>query len=225
MPRTGEKLQPALEVDRFIWPAECLALHETAGGAIQSFAARLSMAARGGKRRVALVGAAPGAGTTTTCLSLARLAQSKQGWWGLLDADFAGAGMAGQLGIGQVSGWQAVLAGRQRLADISIASLDDRLILVPLSSEAMEAQELTAHYRLPGMVSTLSDAVELLLVDAGTVSDVDTLAALVQAARIDSVYLVYDERSMSPREMAACAGRLRAAEIAIDGTIANFADA
>ena len=82
----------------------------------------------------------------------------------------------------------------------------------------------------PVLFSMLADIVDLVLVDAGTVAagtaeeqQISRLVALVRSARLDAVYLVYDERSTTPDELAACAGRLRAAGVSVAGAIANFA--
>ena len=179
-PRVEDRLQPALEVDHFLWPAECTRLLESASAAIEQFATRLIDAARCGQRRVALIGATPGAGTTTTALCLARMAQKKGAWWGLVDGDFAHARLARQLGIADAGGWQAVVAGRERLADISIASLDDRLVLVPLSPEKIDHRELAANFRLPVMFSMLAESVDLVLIDAGKAAATDSLAGLAR---------------------------------------------
>jgi Mrp family chromosome partitioning ATPase len=220
-----DRLQPALEVDHFLWPAQCAALNEAAALALDGFATRLIEGAHCGQRRVALVGAAPGVGTTTVALCLARLAQAKESWWGLVDGDFAHASLARQLGIAQAGGWQAVLTGREKLADVSIASLDDRLILVPLSAEKLDSRDLSGNFRAPVLFSMLADATDLVLVDGGTAQgqQLGHLTALVRAARIDAVYVVYDERSTSPDALAACAERLGAAGVVVAGAIANFA--
>ena len=180
--------------------------------------------ARRGQRRIALVGAAPAAGTTTVGLCLARLARAKGTNWGLLDANFDRAALASRLGIAQAAGWQAVLSGRERLADVSIASIEDHLVLVPLSTDGVEPGELSANFRAPVLFSMLADVVDLVLVDAGTADEqqISRLVALVRSARLDTVFLVYDERSTTPAELAACAGRLQAAGVSVAGAIANF---
>jgi Mrp family chromosome partitioning ATPase len=239
-PRIEDRLQPALEVDQFLWPAEIAELGDTAAAALDAFATQLIDGARRGQRRIALVGAAPAAGTTTVGLCLARLARVKGASWGLLDADFDHAALASRLGIAQAAGWQAVLSGRERLADVSIASLEDHLVFVPLSADGVELDELTANFRAPVLFSMLADIVDLVLIDAGTVTagtvaagtaaagsaeeqQISRLVALVRSARLDAVYLVYDERSTTSDELAACAGRLRAAGVSVAGAIANFA--
>jgi Mrp family chromosome partitioning ATPase len=224
-PRVEDRLQPALEVDRFLWPAECSKLFGAAEPAIERFAAQLGEAAHCGQRRVALVGATAGAGTTSVALCLARMAHRTEAWWGLVDADFAHARLARQLGIAETGGWPAVVSGRERLADISIASLDDHLVLVPLSSEKVDQRELAASFRVPVMFSMLAESVDLVLIDAGTVAALNSLSALARGARIDAVYVVYDERSTSPAALAACAGRLKSVGINVAGAIANFAAA
>jgi Mrp family chromosome partitioning ATPase len=222
-----DRLQPALEVDRFLWPAEIEQLGAAAAAALDAFAAQLMDGAQRGARRIALVGASPAAGTTTVGLCLARLAREKGASWGLLDAHFDHAALASRLGIAETAGWQAVLSGRERLADVSIASLDDHLVFVPLSADGVELSELAANFRAPVLFSMLADIVDLVLIDAGTVAEQQTsrLVALVRSARIDTVYLVYDERSTTPDELAACAGRLQAAGVSVAGAIANFAAA
>jgi Mrp family chromosome partitioning ATPase len=224
-PRMEDRLQPALEVDQFLWPAEIAELGETAAAALDAFATQLMDGARRGQRRIALVGASPAAGTTTVGLCLARLARVKGASWGLLDANFDHAALAARLGIAQSVGWQAVLSGRERLADVSIASLDDHLVFVPLSPEGVELDELASNFRAPVLFSMLADIVDLVLVDAGPAEEqqISRLVALVRSARLDAVYLVYDERSTAPGELAACAGRLQAAGVSVAGAIANFA--
>ncbi|HEX4145291.1 MAG TPA: hypothetical protein VHY91_17425 [Pirellulales bacterium] len=239
-PRIEDRLQPALEVDQFLWPTEIEKLNEAAAVALEAFATRLVEGARRGHRRIGLVGASVAAGTTTVGLCLARLARVKEASWGLLDANFDQPVLAARLGVVQGTGWQAVLSGRERLADVAIASLDDHLVLVPLSADEVKLDELAANFRAPVLFSMLADSVDLLLVDAGTVAagtvaagtvaagtaDGDRtsrLLALVRSARLDAVYLVYDERSTTPSELAACAGRLAAAGVSLAGAIANFA--
>ncbi|HTU26140.1 MAG TPA: hypothetical protein VMF30_12115 [Pirellulales bacterium] len=223
-PRVEEPLQPALEVDQFLWPAEIDQLCDRAATGLNAFASKLMDAARRGRRRVALVGATQGAGTTTVVLCLARLAKAKQATWGLLDAAIGSPALAPRLGIAQATGWQAVLAGRERLADVSIASLDDRLILVPLSNESLDPRGLQANLAAATIFSTLAEAVDLMLVDAGAVNGhhPGALAALVRAARLDAIYLVYDERATTGDELATLTGRLQAAGVTVAGTIASF---
>ncbi len=230
VPRLEDRLQPALEVDQFLWPAEVVELGDAAAVALDGFATHLIAGAGRGQRRIALVGVTPAAGATTAILCLARLARLKGATWGLLDANFDHAALAPQLGIAQTAGWQAVLSGRERLADVSIASLDDHLILVPLAADGVPLDALAANFRAPVLFSMLADIVDLVLVDAGSVEagpveaqHIDRLAALVRAARVDAVYLVYDERSTAPDDLVASGSRLRAAGVSVVGAIANFA--
>jgi Mrp family chromosome partitioning ATPase len=246
-----------LEVDRFLWPEATMELSDAATAALDTFAEQLLAGSINGQRRIAVVGASPAAGTTTVALCLARLARTSGATCGLLDANFDQPALAIQLGITEAVGWQAVLAGRERLADVSIASLEDQVTLVPLSDEEVSGEDLTANFRAPLLFSMLADAVDLMVIDGGTVDSgpavagtvaagsvsatstattsaagkvatattpqqASRLTALVRVAQVDAVYVVYDERSTSPKELAACANRLRAAGITVAGAIANF---
>ncbi|HWC90892.1 MAG TPA: hypothetical protein VG433_14580, partial [Pirellulales bacterium] len=220
---TPAVVRPLLEVDRFLWPADCDALCASSHAVIDAFAARLRAGAAEGRRRVALIAAQPSAGRTTVALSLARRAAMQGGNWVVVDADLAKPELAARLGIVPQLGWSQVIAGQQELAEVMIASVEDRLAIVPLDC-SLELEQVAANYRVPAMFEMLADAYDLVLVDAGApgIDGIGGLAALHQAARWDAAYVVYDARSSDEVDLVAYCRRLTAAGLPVTGGIENF---
>jgi tyrosine-protein kinase Etk/Wzc len=219
-----EPVRPLLEVDRFQWPDECQQLCAWSRAALDRFVSRLMSDAAEGVRRVALAGVHEGVGCTTVALCLARRAAAQDANWTLLDADDERAAVAARLGIVGQEGWSRVVAGKRELGEVMIASLEDRLTIVPGADDALATPRTLKDARTSGIFDALAESCDLVLVDAGTAGavSVDRLVALDRAAHFDALYLVYDARSVGEGEVAACARRLGEAGLRVTGGIENF---
>ena len=223
--QVAEPVRPLLEVDRFEWSSQCHALCASSPVALDQFVSRLLPGAAKESHRVALIGLDATAGRTTVAMCLARRAAAKGENWVLVDADFEKPELAGRLGIVGQTGWPRVIAGERELGEVMIASLDDRLAIVPLEAGTAVAERLRGNPRAAEMFDMLADAYDLVLFDAGSrgPGGVERLASLNRTAHWSAAYLVYDARTTAAGDVAAYARQLTAAGLHVAGAIENFA--
>ena len=148
---------------------------------------------------MALVGAATGAGTTTATLCLAQQAKARESYWTLLDADFAHATLARQVGIAQ-TGRLASGPGRAGQTGGGL----DRFARRSSDSGAAGRRaggraHLATNFRAPSLFTSLAEAGELLLVDGGAaVGPSWTAGGAGPRSALDAIYLVFDGARLRP---------------------------
>jgi Mrp family chromosome partitioning ATPase len=164
----GEASFAALEVDRLAWPPTCDALIESAAADFEPVTLQLTdQAANCGV--AAVLSIEEGHGGTTIAMCLARILAQTGKRVCLVDGNYRQPGLADCLGLETEGGLECVLAGDAKLSDILVESLEDHLMLLPLSrplaADALERSKL----RQTVTFGELRDQFDVVIVDAGSV--------------------------------------------------------
>lgn len=244
-PRT-DRTKPfvaAWEVDELRWPASCLRLWQTSEQDIAQAGEKLLSAARRGRKVVVITGLMRGEGRTTLAICLARWASTAGARTALVEADTANAALTDKLGLDSPHGWVEVAASRMPLAEAAITLRGTGLTVFPcvptdpsshtgLASPASStgASETAAMRRfdtpyacvLPSLLTELSAAFDLVLVDAGPL---DTAALTIDefAPTCDVALVVHDVRRTSQADVDRALSQLRAGGVHALAVAQNFA--
>jgi Mrp family chromosome partitioning ATPase len=219
-----DESQPQLVVDRFAWPDVCEDLRNDLRPVFDQFL-NVFLSAPTQRKAVAMVGIDFGAGCTTTTLCLAQHLAARGLRPAIVDADFARPGVADQLSVKVSHGWNTAISGAMPLGDVLIESLEDRIVLAPLEDSLVERPTIENNLRSTLFWRMLREPHDVMIVDAGTVDDESSQAALrslCDAAGLDGVYAVCDARSTSPQQLVVFARRLKSQGINLLGIIENF---
>ncbi len=242
-PVRREAFQPALEVDRYRWPAVCEQLADKRPQILEPVLDSVRNAVRGGHTLIGFLGAEPQVGCTTMLLSVARCLAESGSRVAVVDADFATAALAApegsaldlasQLGLVVTVGWEDVLAGRVPLAEGVIGSIAESIAVLPLSRRPNSADELLQVIQTHGIQASVSTGVlrahyDMVLVDLGCAAEpvqVSVARAIVQHCRLDTTLIVAHESAAQGPDRLAKRVLAPTSETACLGVVENWAEA
>jgi Mrp family chromosome partitioning ATPase len=220
-----ESFRAMLQVDGFSWPAGCTRLDRGADSQLSPLTDRLAAGPALGRHVVGFAGANRGDGCTTLLLCLARRLAQRGLKLAIVDADFDHPRLARRLGLTPETGWDAVLTGRASLADVSVESVADAIMLAPLGMRP-EPRRSNAAIDPTGVVSLLRKQYDLVLVDLGRCGQADGVPLgppELASSWIDAALVVHNVRVSPSTELTSAWQRIRTAGIAAIGTVENFA--
>jgi hypothetical protein len=119
-PCDGRGFEPLLQVDGFVWPSGCTRLSTSSGGQIDQLADALTGGLDRGQRVLAVSACHRADGCTTLLLCVAQSLARRGLKIALVDADTDNPLLAQRLGLVPEAGWEAVLAGRLPLGEVTI---------------------------------------------------------------------------------------------------------
>lgn len=192
-PAPTATFKPVFEVDEFRWPAITDELVATSRKLFKPVIDLLFAAGGEGRTLVGIGGANARVGTSTVSMCLARLAAEAGCNVALVDGNFVQGDLAQMLGLEFDLGWEDVLTGKLPLTECAVASLADRMTLIPLGGPAeVEIERLTSIQSsvIAGMLRYHHD---LVLFDLGSASDPTQLAAahgIAEHCRLDAGIIV-----------------------------------
>jgi Mrp family chromosome partitioning ATPase len=221
-----ESWRAAFEVDNLLWPEVNYSLAAACRSQWDSLMRELVAASREGQKVVLVSSYARGEGRTSLVLCLAQLLSQKQKRVAVVDADFQRPQIARQLKLLPACGWDEVVRDKQPLTEAWIESVSDGVTLLPLDKQA-DATGLAGNTRLKQVFEALRSTHDIVLIDAGAVSDSndrENLALLAGTAQIDLAVLVRDVRSTSWDTLHDSQKCLDAIGIARWDVVENFAD-
>jgi Mrp family chromosome partitioning ATPase len=216
----------AFEVDSLLWPEVNYSLAAACRSQWEQLMKELVQAGREGQKIVLVSSYARGEGRTSLVLCLAHLLSQKQNRVAIVDADFQRPQIARQLKLLPACGWDEVVRDSQPLTEAWIESTSDGVTLLPLGQRA-DAMGLTGNPRLKQTLQALRGQHDVVLIDAGAISDSndrEMLALLAATAEIDSAMLVRDVRSTSWDTLHDSQKTLDAIGIGRWDVVENFAD-
>jgi len=194
-PEQTESFRPVLEVDSFRWPTILEDLLVAHRALLLPVVEQLLAAREEGRSMVGIAGARPGAGCTTMQLCLARLLAESGKLVAIVDANFASAGLARQLGLEITAGWEDVLLGQVPLAECVVQSLEDRIALLPLAGRKDLPSDLLTNIQTSISAGVLRYHYDLVLFDlgaAGQEPQQSMAQSLVNHCRLDASIIVAD---------------------------------
>lgn len=228
--KTTEDFRPQLQVDSVAWPKHLIAPRSDAKAEFDRLIAGL-LGSDGVRRSVlGVAGCAPGAGSTTLVLGMARQMLRQGLRLVLVDANAVSPGLAARVGLLPELGWEVVAAGRFPVAEVAVESIDDRLTLVPLGDAEPLWDEVT-----PARTAAVNNAMETLrrhydvvLVDLGA-PGCGTSPAVAPTVRLvgdwmDAAVLVNDVRSRDADALRRARSHLVALGISVAGVAENFVE-
>jgi len=217
---------PAWEVDAFRWPDLCAQLDEASGRKLTQSGVELGVAVRDGLQVIAVTSHGRQEGRTTVALSLARAAATAGCRVALLDADCVKPQLARRLGLDSPCDWQQVRRQYQPLGEAAVASLDDRVTLLPLAVADCGLSGWLDDPTLCDVVRELKQSFDLVIIDAQPVTECGPrVAPSVGAGEVDMVLMVRNVHTTPTDACLAGVARLRETGVRAVGIVENFAAA
>lgn len=191
---------PVYEVDAFRWPSITNQLLSAHHELLIPVADHLLDIAEQGRSLVGIAGTRANVGCSTVLACLARLLGSVGKSVALVDANFAKASLARDLGLEFDVGWEAALTGDLPLAECVINSIDDNMALLPLCRQNAHAHELLASIQTSvsaGVLRYHYDVVLFNLGAAGMSPQCTAAQSVMQHCRLDANIVVADTQRTS----------------------------
>ncbi|MHB9064656.1 MAG: tyrosine-protein kinase family protein [Pirellulaceae bacterium] len=217
---------PAWEVDAFHWPEICTQLDEASGHKLTQSGDELNVATQDGLKVIAIVSTQREEGRTTLALSLARMAAAAGSRVALVDYDGASPELARQLGLESPCDWREIVRQGQSLSQAAVASLGDRVTLLPLT---ISTDALSGRLDDPLLIDVLQELkqhFDLVVVDTQPlVAESVGASAVPLPCAVDMAVLVRNVQTTTQDECLSSVARLRAMGVRAVGIVENFAPA
>lgn len=221
----GESIVPQWEVDNFQWPSVCTKLESTAAPQLALLAEQLLQAASAGQQVIGLAGVARGEGCTTMTLMLARQLRDAGARVVLVDADLGDPDLATALGMKVETGLLDALDGQMAFDDAVVASLGDRMAVVPMERPMRVSQAARQRPAVAAVLDALRAEYDVVLIDGGTGLAREHAWFDPATRPVDAVLLVHDVTVTSAAAARGALDLIAAAGMTPLGIIENFAAA
>jgi Mrp family chromosome partitioning ATPase len=212
---------PAWEVDAFRWPVLCSHWDEQTIGRVTQSGQELNIATKDGLRVLAVTSSRRTEGRTSVTLALARAAAQSGCRVALIDADAGQPDLARRLGVEAPCDWRGVLQRGEPLQEAAVASLADRVTLIPQTAPATD-QARVVDVPLIRLLSDLRERFELVIVDMGPLGESPRPIEAVLPCPVDMALVIRNVTATPREESLAAVAALRAWGVRAVGVIENF---
>lgn len=212
------------EVDRYLYPAvsdRLLSRYEYFTHAGD----KLKQAAAAGLKVLGITGVGRDEGRSTLSICLARAAARSGLKVVLIDCDFERPQLAQQIGLDVTSGWQSVARGELSLAEVAIRSLEDGILLLPLTDDPQTNSLSLSDQRVASILAKARAMYDVVILDVGPLDaarHADS-SAVPQVSPLDAAIVVWDRRRRKLDEAQAVGQALSNAGVEAVGIAENFA--
>ncbi len=192
-PAPSAAFKPVFEVDEFRWPAITDELLRTSRNLLLPVTDLLLAAAVEGRSLVGIAGTIAGVGASTVTMCLARLIAQTGHSIVVVDGNFARRNLGQTLGLEFGTGWDDVLAGQIPLAECAVASVADRITLMPLGRREDVASERLSSIQSSVIAGMLRYHHDVVLFDLGAASETAQLTVaknILEHCRLDAGIIV-----------------------------------
>jgi Mrp family chromosome partitioning ATPase len=218
----SEPFRPVWEVDRFMWPSDAEAIYSAEDAYFAHAGQKLREAAREGLRALAISSARSGEGCTTLAICLARAASEAGMRVALMDANLRAPKLGQRMGVKFPHSWQDALRGDAPLGETAISSVERPVTLLPLATES-RVDDWSSEQQFASLVRTVSEAVDLLIVDLGTsFQSVGRCLDSAERCPFDAAIVVRDVRRTSEHETLIAAQQLKGLGVNAVGIAENY---
>ncbi|HJN07296.1 MAG: hypothetical protein QGH33_15005 [Pirellulaceae bacterium] len=219
-----QKLKPAWEVDRFLWPSNVDQLYESESEYFRHAGEKLHDASLEGLRVLGVSATRQGEGCTTLAICLARAAAAAGAKVALLDANLRAPQLGTALGLDFARSWHETLNGKTPLSEAAVASIADNVTLIPLSNNAARQGLTLDSDAINDILGQAGDTFDLVLVDVGVpCEDGRSCFQGDDACPLDAAIIVRDVRATSEEETLESVNRYKELGIDAVGIAENFA--
>jgi Mrp family chromosome partitioning ATPase len=139
----------------------------------------------------------------------------------LIDCDFQHPRLAQGVGLDVAAGWESVVRGETTLAEVTIRSLEDGILLLPLLDEAKTNSLSMDDEQVQRILAQVRQSSDVVILDAGPMEA--TNSREVGRASLDAAIVVWDRRRRKLEEAETVAQQLSAAGVEAVGIAENFA--
>lgn len=212
---------PAWEVDAFRWPVLCSHWDEQTVGRVTQSGQELNVATKDGLRVLAVTSSRRTEGRTSVTLALARAAAQAGCRVALVDADSGQPELARRLGVEAPCDWRGVLRRGEPLQEAAVASLADRVTLIP-QTEPETDQPRMVDVPLIRLLSDLRERFDLVIVDMGPLGESPRPIEAVLPCPVDMALVIRNVTETPREESLAAVSALRAWGVRAVGVIENF---
>ena len=214
---------PSWEVDQFFWPEVVKHIETSHLEAFQQIGKHLSLANRDGLKVMAVTSGERGVGRSTVTMHMARCAAAAGLRVALLDGDTYCPSLIDQLRLDMQQGWQDCLFENVPLHEIAIHSIADQVTLFPLTSTIPQQQVHANLHRIAKLVRRISNAFEMVFIDANRLSlEQRDLVGVAQETIVDAAIVVVDTELSIKEKVDSAVSILRAMGISSIGLVENF---
>jgi len=217
------ELVPAWEVDAFHWPRSCEIAWDAAHDEFAALGDQLAQVNQHGLRVLGVTSAVAHEGRTTMAMCLARAAADQGLRVLLLDADLNNPQLAPALGIDVRHDWTEVISEALPLDETAVASLEDRLTLIPLLAGASGRANLLRTSQFAQLVGQLAAVADLVIVDLPPIDSKSLPTARSgRPSPFDAAILVRDVRQTTVEQLREARRLLDNLGIPSVGVLENF---
>ena len=214
---------PIWEVDRLQWPSVCDKLMEQRAQSMAQVAAHLKMACQDGLSVLGVTSANKSEGRTTVACCLARLAAMHGMSVALVDMDLDNPTLCLQTNMEVEQDWRDAMASGTSLEDVAVHSIEDQLTVLPLKERGGRPGLMASDERLAGMLASLSESFDLVLVDTCRLQSTgNAIAGLASTKIFDAAIIVVDRRNSNQERVELSVRELQQAGIESIGIVDNF---
>lgn len=219
-----QKLKPAWEVDRLLWPVEADHLYESESEYFRHAGEKLRDASQEGLRVLGISSHHEGEGCTTLAICLARAAAGAGAKVCLLDANLRSPQLGTVLGLDFARSWHETLNTTTPLAEAAVTAIADNVTLIPLSKNAARQGTTLDGDGVNEILAQLSETFDLVLVDIGSPqAGGQNCFPAGDACPLDAAIVVRDVRATSEEETLESVSWFRELGIDAVGVAENFA--
>lgn len=205
------KLVPAYSVDRIVWPSAVIRLSLAAQGALQTLEQQMVSRLADGCRAFGFAAGAPGQGTTTLLLAMAKHFLSQGQKVGVVDAAFHHPVLCQRLGVLPEVGWEQMISGALPAGEVTIRVEEVPMLIIPWMGTSESGLPRSGSALLPAVQSdrisqllqAVCEEVDLTLVDLGTLECTDQKGRdprWLMVPLLGGVVTVWDARRTNPAE-------------------------
>ncbi len=216
-------IQPAWEVDDFLWPNAVANLLVTQSAAFHEIGLHLQHAQSKGLRVLSITSGERGVGRSTVAMCLAKTLSKLGMKIALLDGDYECPSLVDQLNLETQHGWQQCLLENVPLDEVAIHAVEEAITLFPMTDSIAISQVATHTIRINKLIKRISSAYDMVIIDANRVTQKQSqLLGTGEESALDATLLIVDAELSLRQRIDAAVDLVRQQGVQSVGLVENF---